>query len=103
MSQDNPELGLVQARWTFMNKNGNLLIWMQSIKMIAALEDSGGWLERITVEGMDVVVFAHLKGWKFIFLNDVLCKLPESYEAYINSSIAGIQDRSISSACASQT
>ncbi|KAG9132475.1 hypothetical protein Leryth_008409 [Lithospermum erythrorhizon] len=53
------------------------------------MEDQGlgglrGWLERTTVEDMDIAVRAHLKGWKFIYLNDVkvLCKLPESYEAY---------------------
>jgi cellulose synthase/poly-beta-1,6-N-acetylglucosamine synthase-like glycosyltransferase len=38
---------------------------------IKALEECGGWLERTTVEDMDVAVRAHLCGWKFIFLNDV--------------------------------
>ncbi|GAB4849963.1 Probable xyloglucan glycosyltransferase 5 [Ancistrocladus abbreviatus] len=110
--KDNPELGLVQARWTFVNKDENLLTRLQNINMcfhfeveqqvngvflnffgfngtagvwrIKALEDSGGWLERTTVEDMDIAVRAHLNGWKFIFLNDVkvLCELPESYEAY---------------------
>ncbi|KAL3526016.1 hypothetical protein ACH5RR_014388 [Cinchona calisaya] len=33
---------------------------------------------------MEIEVRAHLRGWKFIFLNNVrvLCQLPESYEAY---------------------
>ncbi|KAI3452391.1 hypothetical protein Pfo_009056 [Paulownia fortunei] len=108
----NPNLGLVQARWTFVNKDENLLTRLQNINLcfhfeveqqvnglflnffgfngtagvwrIKALEDSGGWLERTTVEDMDIAVRAHLNGWKFIFLNDVkvLCELPESYEAY---------------------
>ncbi|KAH9742016.1 Xyloglucan glycosyltransferase 4 [Citrus sinensis] len=108
----NPELGLVQARWSFVNKDENLLTRLQNINLcfhfeveqqvngvflnffgfngtagvwrIKALEDSGGWLERTTVEDMDIAVRAHLNGWKFIFLNDVkvLCELPESYEAY---------------------
>ncbi|KAJ8775017.1 hypothetical protein K2173_020021 [Erythroxylum novogranatense] len=108
----NPELGLVQARWSFVNKDENLLTRLQNINLcfhfeveqqvngvflnffgfngtagvwrIKALEDSGGWLERTTVEDMDIAVRAHLSGWKFIFLNDVrvLCELPESYEAY---------------------
>ncbi|KAE8717147.1 putative xyloglucan glycosyltransferase 7 [Hibiscus syriacus] len=107
-----PELGLVQARWTFVNKDENLLTRLQSINLcfhfeveqqvngaflnffgfngtagvwrIKALEESGGWLERTTVEDMDIAVRAHLNRWKFIFLNDVkvLCELPESYEAY---------------------
>ncbi|KAL5560389.1 hypothetical protein UlMin_036600 [Ulmus minor] len=47
-------------------------------------ETAGGWLERTTVEDMDIAVRSHLHGWKFIFLNDVEChsELPESYEAY---------------------
>nr|KJB33693.1 hypothetical protein B456_006G028400 [Gossypium raimondii] len=107
-----PELGLVQARWSFVNKDENLLTRLQNINLcfhfeveqqvngaflnffgfngtagvwrIKALEESGGWLERTTVEDMDIAVRAHLNGWKFIFLNDVkvLCELPESYEAY---------------------
>ncbi|KAH0459403.1 hypothetical protein IEQ34_012217 [Dendrobium chrysotoxum] len=108
----NDELALVQARWSFVNKDENLLTRLQNINLcfhfeveqqvngifigffgfngtagvwrVKALEDSGGWLERTTVEDMDIAVRAHLKGWKFIFLNDVdcQCELPESYEAY---------------------
>ncbi|KAF5792145.1 putative glycosyltransferase [Helianthus annuus] len=107
-----PDLGLVQARWSFVNKDENLLTRLQNINLcfhfeveqqvnghflnffgfngtagvwrIKALEESGGWLERTTVEDMDIAVRAHLHGWKFIYLNDVrvLCELPESYEAY---------------------
>ncbi|XP_058785082.1 probable xyloglucan glycosyltransferase 5 [Vicia villosa] len=110
--KDNPELGLVQARWSYVNKDENLLTRLQNINLcfhfeveqqvngvflnffgfngtagvwrIKALEESGGWLERTTVEDMDIAVRAHLNGWKFIFLNDVkvLCEVPESYEAY---------------------
>ncbi|KAL1220366.1 putative xyloglucan glycosyltransferase 12 [Cardamine amara subsp. amara] len=110
--KNNEELGLVQARWSFVNKEENLLTRLQNINLafhfeveqqvnsvflnffgfngtagvwrIKALEDSGGWLERTTVEDMDIAVRAHLHGWKFIFLNDVecQCELPESYEAY---------------------
>ncbi|CAH1454226.1 unnamed protein product [Lactuca virosa] len=110
--KDNEELGLVQARWSFVNKDENLLTRLQHINLafhfeveqqvngiflnffgfngtagvwrIKALEDSGGWLERTTVEDMDIAVRAHLHGWKMTFLNDVecQCELPESYEAY---------------------
>ncbi|XP_062023375.1 probable xyloglucan glycosyltransferase 6 [Rosa rugosa] len=108
----NDDLGLVQTRWSFVNKDENLLTRLQNINLsfhfeveqqvngvyinffgfngtagvwrITALEECGGWLERTTVEDMDVAVRAHLCGWKFIYLNDVkcLCELPESYEAY---------------------
>ncbi|KAG6699097.1 hypothetical protein I3843_08G053400 [Carya illinoinensis] len=110
--KDKEEVGLVQARWSFVNKDENLLTRLQNINLafhfeveqqvnglfinffgfngtagvwrIKALEDAGGWLERTTVEDMDIAVRAHLKGWKFVFLNDVecQCELPESYEAY---------------------
>ncbi|KAK4440514.1 putative xyloglucan glycosyltransferase 6 [Sesamum alatum] len=106
------DLALVQTRWTFVNKEENLLTRLQNINLafhfeveqqvngwfinffgfngtagvwrIKALEDCGGWLDRTTVEDMDIAVRAHLCGWKFIYLNDVkcLCELPESYEAY---------------------
>ncbi|KAF8402181.1 hypothetical protein HHK36_013133 [Tetracentron sinense] len=108
----NNDLALVQTRWSFVNKDENLLTRLQNINLsfhfeveqqvngvfinffgfngtagvwrIKALEESGGWLERTTVEDMDIAVRAHLCGWKFIYLNDVkcLCELPESYEAY---------------------
>ncbi|XP_074296149.1 xyloglucan glycosyltransferase 4-like [Silene latifolia] len=108
----NPELALVQARWTFVNKDENVLTRLQNINLcfhfeveqqvngwylnffgfngtagvwrIKALEDAGGWLDRTTVEDMDIAVRAHLNGWKFIYVNSVraLCELPESYEAY---------------------
>lgn len=110
--KDNEDLGLVQARWSFVNKDENLLTRLQNVNLafhfeveqqvngvfinffgfngtagvwrIKALEDAGGWLERTTVEDMDIAVRAHLRGWKFIYLNDVesQCELPESYEAY---------------------
>ncbi|KAK9684136.1 hypothetical protein RND81_10G188800 [Saponaria officinalis] len=108
----NPELALVQARWTFVNQDENVLTRLQNINLcfhfeveqqvngwflnffgfngtagvwrIEALEDSGGWLDRTTVEDMDIAVRAHLNGWKFIYLDEVraLCELPGSYEAY---------------------
>ncbi|CAL8177884.1 unnamed protein product [Prunus armeniaca] len=108
----NDDLGLVQTRWSFVNRDENLLTRLQNINLsfhfeveqqvngvfinffgfngtagvwrIKALEECGGWLERTTVEDMDVAVRAHLCGWKFIYLNDVkcLCELPESYGAY---------------------
>lgn len=37
-----------------------------------AMEDAGGWNNRTTVEDMDLSLRAYLKGWRFIFLNDVV-------------------------------
>ncbi|KAH9706356.1 putative xyloglucan glycosyltransferase 6 [Citrus sinensis] len=108
----NDDLALVQTRWSFVNKDENLLTRLQNINLsfhfeveqqvngvfinffgfngtagvwrIKALEECGGWLDRTTVEDMDIAVRAHLCGWKFVYVNDVkcLCELPESYEAY---------------------
>ena len=117
MLQNNPELGLVQARWAFVNKDENLLTRLQNINLcfhfeveqqvngaflnffgfngtagvwrIKALEESGGWLERTTVEDMDIAVRAHLNGWKFIFLNDVKVLLCY-YQAISIASIASV-------------
>lgn len=97
--QGRDDLALVQTRWAFVNKDENLLTRLQNINLsfhfeveqqvngvfinffgfngtagvwrIKALEDCGGWLERTTVEDMDIAVRAHLCGWKFIYLNDV--------------------------------
>ena len=90
---------MVQTRWAFVNKDENLLTRLQNINLsfhfeveqqvngvfinffgfngtagvwrIKALEECGGWLERTTVEDMDIAVRAHLCGWKFIYLNAV--------------------------------
>jgi len=59
----------------FFGFNGTAGVWR-----IKALEDSGGWLERTTVEDMDIAVRAHLNGWKFIFLNDVKVYATSSFK-----------------------
>ncbi|KAL0459949.1 UNVERIFIED_CONTAM: putative xyloglucan glycosyltransferase 6 [Sesamum latifolium] len=97
------DLALVQTRWAFVNKEENLLTRLQNINLafhfeveqqvngwfinffgfngtagvwrIKALEECGGWLDRTTVEDMDIAVRAHLCGWKFIYLNDVMVSL----------------------------
>lgn len=50
----------------FFGFNGIVGVWR-----IKVLEECGGWLDRIIVEDMDVVVRVYFCGWKFIFLNDV--------------------------------
>lgn len=109
--KENSQLGLVQARWAFVNKEENILTRLQSIHLsfhfeveqqvngvfvnffgfngtagvwrIKTIEESGGWLDRTTVEDMDIAVRAHLKGWKFIFLNDVRVSGSSSYQLSI--------------------
>lgn len=38
---------------------------------LAAIRDAGGWNNRTTVEDMDLSLRAYLRGWQFVFLNNV--------------------------------
>jgi len=38
---------------------------------IHAINESGGWQDRTTVEDMDLAVRAGLRGWKFVYLGNV--------------------------------
>ncbi|PWA73817.1 nucleotide-diphospho-sugar transferase [Artemisia annua] len=108
----NPELGLVQARWKFVNSNECLMTRMQEMSLdyhfkveqesgsstyaffgfngtagvwrMAALDGAGGWQDRTTVEDMDLAVRATLKGWKFLYLGSIKVKneLPSTFKAY---------------------
>lgn len=108
----NPELGLVQARWKFVNANECLMTRMQEMSLdyhftveqevgsstyaffgfngtagvwrIAAIDEAGGWKDRTTVEDMDLAVRASLKGWKFLYLGSLQVKneLPSTFKAY---------------------
>ncbi|KAK2454855.1 glucomannan 4-beta-mannosyltransferase [Trifolium repens] len=109
---NNPEIGLVQARWTFVNADECMMTRMQQMSLdyhfkveqevgsstyaffgfngtagvwrITALNEAGGWKDRTTVEDMDLSVRASLKGWKFLFLSGVQVKseLPSTLKAY---------------------
>lgn len=94
-----PKIGLIQTRWEHLNRTHNLLtrieamfldghfeleqtarnrsgrfftfngtagIWRKS-----CIEDAGGWNHDTLNEDMDISYRAQIKGWKFIFLNDV--------------------------------
>uniref|UniRef100_A0A0A8YGW4 glucomannan 4-beta-mannosyltransferase n=1 Tax=Arundo donax TaxID=35708 RepID=A0A0A8YGW4_ARUDO len=108
----NPDLALVQARWKFVNADECLMTRMQEMSLdyhftveqevgsstyaffgfngtagvwrISALNEAGGWKDRTTVEDMDLAVRASLKGWKFVFLGDLMVKneLPSTLKAY---------------------
>ncbi|KAK3036361.1 hypothetical protein RJ639_032130, partial [Escallonia herrerae] len=108
----NPELGLVQARWKFVNADECLMTRLQEMSLdyhftveqevgsstcsffgfngtagvwrIQAINDAGGWKDRTTVEDMDLAVRASLKGWKFLFVGDLGVKneLPSTFKAY---------------------
>ncbi|THG16254.1 hypothetical protein TEA_014701 [Camellia sinensis var. sinensis] len=96
---ENPELGLVQARWKFVNVDECLMTRLQEMSLdyhfsvkqevgsstcsffgfngtagvwwIQEVNDAGGWKDRTTVKDMDLAVRASLKGWKFVFVGDL--------------------------------
>ncbi|KAI3724069.1 hypothetical protein L2E82_35834 [Cichorium intybus] len=108
----NSELGLVQARWKFVNSDECLMTRMQEMSLnyhfkveqefgssnhaffgfngtagvwrMAAINEAGGWKDRTTVEDMDLAVRASLKGWKFLYLGSIKVKneLPSVFKAY---------------------
>ncbi|GAU16019.1 hypothetical protein TSUD_338900 [Trifolium subterraneum] len=108
----NSELGLIQARWKFVNADECMMTRMQEMSLdyhftveqevgsstyaffgfngtagvwrIAALNEAGGWKDRTTVEDMDLAVRASLKGWKFLYLSTLKVKneLPSTFKAY---------------------
>ncbi|KAI3914551.1 hypothetical protein MKW98_025959 [Papaver atlanticum] len=108
----NPQIGLVQGRWRFVNADECLMTRMQEMSLdyhfkveqevgsstyaffgfngtagiwrIAAINEAGGWKDRTTVEDMDLAVRASLKGWKFLYLGNVQVKseLPSTFKAF---------------------
>ena len=62
----------------FINFNGTAGIWRKS-----CIEDAGNWQDDTLTEDLDLSYRAQLKGWKFIFLNDVVT--PSELPAEINA------------------
>ncbi|KAG4396441.1 hypothetical protein GLYMA_19G184200v4 [Glycine max] len=109
---ENPKLGLVQARWKFVNSKECMMTRLQEMSLdyhfsveqevgsstysffgfngtagiwrIQAIKDAGGWKDRTTVEDMDLAVRASLQGWEFVFVGDIKVKneLPSTFKAY---------------------
>ncbi|MCP5536264.1 MAG: glycosyltransferase [Akkermansiaceae bacterium] len=63
----------------FFTFNGTAGIWRKS-----CIEDAGGWEHDTLTEDMDLSYRAQLKGWRFIFLNDVTtpAELPVDMEGF---------------------
>lgn len=92
-------VGLIQTRWGHLNRSFNLLTRVQAMFLDghleleqtarnrsgrfftfngtagiwrkSCIEDAGGWEHDTLTEDMDLSYRAQLKGWKFIFLNEV--------------------------------
>ncbi|KAF2913515.1 hypothetical protein DAI22_10g091100 [Oryza sativa Japonica Group] len=108
----NPKIALVQTRWEFVNYNVCLMTRIQKMSLdyhfkveqesgsfmhaffgfngtagvwrVSAINQSGGWKDRTTVEDMDLAVRASLKGWEFLYVGDIRVKseLPSTFQAY---------------------
>jgi cellulose synthase/poly-beta-1,6-N-acetylglucosamine synthase-like glycosyltransferase len=62
----------------FINFNGTAGIWRK-----VCIEDAGNWQEDTLTEDLDLSYRAQLKGWKFVFLNDVVT--PSELPAEVNA------------------
>jgi cellulose synthase/poly-beta-1,6-N-acetylglucosamine synthase-like glycosyltransferase len=63
----------------FFNFNGTAGVWRRT-----AIDDAGGWQHDTLTEDTDLSYRAQLKGWKFIYLQDVECpaELPVEMTAF---------------------
>jgi len=107
-----PKIGMVQTRWTHINRNYSLLTQVEAILLDghfvlehsgrarsgvffnfngtagvwrrAAIDEAGGWQHDTLTEDTDLSYRAQLKGWKFIYLQDVECpaELPVEMTAF---------------------
>jgi cellulose synthase/poly-beta-1,6-N-acetylglucosamine synthase-like glycosyltransferase len=107
-----PKVGMVQTRWGHLNEKYSLLTWIQSIFLDGhfliehtarnrsgaffnfngtagiwrrgTITTSGGWQHDTLTEDLDLSYRAQMKGWKFIFLPDVVCpaELPVDINAF---------------------
>ena len=96
----NPKVGMVQMRWGHLNRDYSLLTKVQSMFLDAhllleqtarsrsgrffnfngtagiwrasAITDAGGWEHDTLTEDLDLSYRAQMKGWKFIYLPDVV-------------------------------
>ncbi|MCX6597978.1 MAG: glycosyltransferase [Acidobacteria bacterium] len=96
-----PQVGVVQTRWTYLNRDYNLLTEVQTILLdghfalehvaragsglyfnfngtagllrVSMIEDAGGWQHDTLTEDSDLSYRAQLKGWKFVYRPDVEC------------------------------
>lgn len=110
-----PRVGMVQARWTHLNRDESLLTRVQALFLDAhfavesaarnfggrflnfngtagvwrreAIEEAGGWSSSTLTEDLDLSYRAQLAGWEFVFVNDV--EVP----AELPAALSGFQDQ----------
>lgn len=108
-----PEVGMVQAEWSHLNRERSLLTELQAIFLDGhfiveqavrsargrwfnfngtagvwrrtCIEDAGGWQHDTLTEDTDLSYRAQLRGWRFLYLPTVRCpaELPATMTAFI--------------------
>jgi cellulose synthase/poly-beta-1,6-N-acetylglucosamine synthase-like glycosyltransferase len=97
----NPQIGMVQARWTYLNRDYSLLTQVETILLDGhfviehgarsrrgtffnfngtagvwrrrAIDEAGGWQHDTLTEDTDLSYRAQLEGWKFLYLPQIEC------------------------------
>ena len=107
-----PEVGMVQVRWGHINRDYSLLTQVQSIMLDGhfvmehgarsrsgrffnfngtagiwrreTIADAGGWQHDTLTEDLDLSYRAQLKGWRFVYLQDLVspAELPVEMNAF---------------------
>jgi cellulose synthase/poly-beta-1,6-N-acetylglucosamine synthase-like glycosyltransferase len=107
-----PKVGMVQTRWTHINRNYSFLTEVEAILLDGhfvlehsgrarhdvffnfngtagiwrrqAIEEAGGWQHDTLTEDTDLSYRAQLKGWKFVYRQDIECpaELPVEMTAF---------------------
>ncbi|KAJ1295783.1 hypothetical protein BS78_01G249000 [Paspalum vaginatum] len=71
---------------SYVKKNDNYILFIGTagVWRVSAINQSGGWKDRTTVEDMDLAVRSSLKGWEFLYVGDIRVKseLPSTFKAY---------------------
>jgi len=109
---DDPKVGMVQVRWGHINRDYSLLTQVQSVLLDGhfilehggrnrsgrffnfngtggvwrreAIADAGGWQHDTLTEDLDLSYRAQMKGWRFVFLQDVVspAEIPVEMNAF---------------------
>ena len=107
-----PPIGMVQTRWTHINRNYSFLTEVEAILLDGhfvlehgarsrtrsllqlqrhgrhvapqAIEEAGGWEHDTLTEDTDLSYRAQMKGWRFLYVQDVECpaELPVEMTAF---------------------
>ncbi len=107
-----PRVGMVQVRWGHVNRDYSLLTQVQSVLLDghfilehggrnrsgrffnfngtagiwrrAAIDDAGGWQHDTLTEDLDLSYRAQMKGWRFVFVQDVVspAEIPVEMNAF---------------------